>query len=316
MRQLKLIARRLLTIVPMLFLVTLVIFSITYLIPGDPAATIAGENASPADVERIRDELGLNEPLVTQYFTWMGGVLRGDLGNSLHDGRSVTEVIGARAPATLSLTGASLLVAVVLGVPLGLAAATKLHSLRDKIAMIVASAGVAIPYYWLGLLLVTFLAVQLGWFPATGYVPLTENPFEWARHLVLPAIALGLAASAEIARQTRASVAGVLDLDYVRTARMKGLPKRTVMGKHVMKNAAGPVITTIGLRASVLLGGTVVVERVFGIPGLGGTALLAVSGRDIPVIQGIALLSALFAITVNLVVDLITSYLNPRAEIL
>lgn len=316
MRQLKLIARRLLTIVPMLFLVTLVIFSITYLIPGDPAATIAGENASPADVERIRDELGLNEPLVTQYFTWMGGVLRGDLGNSLHDGRSVTEVIGARAPATLSLTGASLLVAVVLGVPLGLAAATKLHSLRDKIAMIVASAGVAIPYYWLGLLLVTFLAVQLGWFPATGYVPLTENPLEWARHLVLPAIALGLAASAEIARQTRASVAGVLDLDYVRTARMKGLPKRTVMGKHVMKNAAGPVITTIGLRASVLLGGTVVVERVFGIPGLGGTALLAVSGRDIPVIQGIALLSALFAITVNLVVDLITSYLNPRAEIL
>ncbi len=316
MRQLKLVGRRLLTTVPMVFLVTLVIFGITYLIPGDPAATIAGENASPADVERIRGELGLDEPLVSQYLTWMGGVLRGDLGNSLHDGRSVVEVIGARAPATLSLTVAALFVAVLLGVPLGLLAATKLHSVRDKISMVIASAGVAVPYYWLGLLLVTFLAVQLGWFPATGYVPLTDSAVGWARHLVLPALALGLAASAEIARQTRASVADVLQLDYVRTARMKGLPRRTVMGKHVMKNAAGPVITTIGLRASVLLGGTVVIERVFGIPGLGGTALLAVSGRDIPVIQGIALLSALFAIVVNLCVDLITSYLNPRAEIL
>jgi peptide/nickel transport system permease protein len=314
-KQLSIIIRRLPALLTMLVIVSMLIFSITYLIPGDPAAAIAGETASPDDIARVRTELGLDQPFLSQYVDWMSGVLQGDLGTSIQDGRSVTSIIAARAPATFSLGLAAIVIALLVGVPLGIAAATKVNSLRDRAAVVAASAGVAVPNYWLGMLLVTVFAVQLGWFPPTGYVGFSENPAEWLRHITLPALALGLSASAELARQTRASLSHVLTLDYVRTARMKGLPSRFVVGKHAFKNAAGPVVTSLGLQATVLLGGTVIVERVFGIPGLGNTALVAVSARDIPVIQGIVLVTTLIAVVVNLAVDLTYTYLNPRIAI-
>jgi peptide/nickel transport system permease protein len=311
----KTIVRRLVALLPMLFLVALMIFSVTYLIPGDAAATIAGEGASAADIERIRRELGLEDPFFVQFFNWLGDVLHGDLGRSLTTGRSVNSIIANRAPISLALGAAGLLVGVVVGTTLGVIAGTKIKSIRDRVAIVGASIGVAVPNFWLGLLLVTVFAVNLGWFPSSGYVPFSEDPVEFVRHLVLPAIALGLATAAEICRQTRASLGNTLELDYVRTARMKGLPGRLVVGKHAIKNAAGPVVTTIGLQATVLLGGTVIVERVFGIPGLGTAAIEAVSSRDIPVIQGVALVTTLIAILVNLVVDLIQMYLNPKVRV-
>jgi peptide/nickel transport system permease protein len=298
----------------MLVLVALMIFSITYLIPGDAAASIAGEGASAADISRIRSELGLGDPFFVQFFRWLGNVLTGDLGNSLTSGRPVSTIIGDRAPISLALGGAGLIVGVVLGVTLGVIAGTRIKSVRDRAAIVGASVGVAIPNFWLGLLLVTLFAVNLGWLPSSGYVPFTEDPVEFVRHLVLPAFALGLASAAEICRQTRASLGNTLELDYVRTARMKGLPARLVVGKHAIKNAAGPVVTTIGLQATVLLGGTVIVEQVFGIRGLGTEALEAVSSRDIPVIQGVALVTTVIAILVNLAVDLVQMYLNPKVR--
>jgi peptide/nickel transport system permease protein len=310
----KTIVRRLVALLPMLVLVALMIFSITYLIPGDAAATIAGEGASASDIARIRDELGLDEPFLVQFGDWLGGVVTGDLGTSLTSGREVATIIGSRAPISLAVGLAGLLVGVVIGVSLGVLAGSKVKSVRDRVAVVGASIGVAVPNFWLGLLLVTVFAVNLGWFPSSGYVAFSEDPVEFVRHLVLPAFALGLATAAEICRQTRASLGNTLELDYVRTARMKGLPRHVVVGKHAMKNAAAPVVTTIGLQATVLLGGTVIVERVFGIPGLGTTALDAVSARDIPVIQGIALVTTLTAIVVNLTVDLVQMYLNPKVR--
>ena len=311
----KTIVRRLVALVPMLVLVALMIFSITYLIPGDAAATIAGEGASAEDIIRIRRELGLEDPFFVQFFHWLGDVLHGDLGTSLTTGRPVSTIISNRAPISLALGAAGLLVGVVLGTTLGLIAGTKIKSIRDRLAIVGASIGVAVPNFWLGLLLVTVFAVNLGWFPSSGYVPFSEDPVEFVRHLVLPAFALGLASAAEICRQTRASLGNTLELDYVRTARMKGLPGRLVVGKHAIKNAAAPVVTTIGLQATVLLGGTVIVERVFGIPGLGTAAIEAVSSRDIPVIQGVALVTTLIAILVNLAVDLVQMYLNPKVRV-
>lgn len=311
----KTIVRRLVALVPMLVLVALMIFSITYLIPGDAAATIAGEGASAEDIIRIRRELGLEDPFFVQFFHWLGDVLHGDLGTSLTTGRPVSTIISDRAPISLALGAAGLLVGVVLGTTLGLIAGTKIKSIRDRLAIVGASIGVAVPNFWLGLLLVTVFAVNLGWFPSSGYVPFSEDPVEFVRHLVLPAFALGLASAAEICRQTRASLGNTLELDYVRTARMKGLPGRLVVGKHAIKNAAAPVVTTIGLQATVLLGGTVIVERVFGIPGLGTAAIEAVSSRDIPVIQGVALVTTLIAILVNLAVDLVQMYLNPKVRV-
>lgn len=306
------VARRLIALVPMLFLVALMIFGLTYIIPGDAAATIAGENATASDVERIRQELGLDEPFHVQFLSWIGGVVKGDFGTSLSTGRSVSDVILDRAPVSIGLGVTSLILGAVIGVPLGVLAGTRTGSLRDRFAVAGASIGQALPNFWLGLLFVTFFAVQLGWFPASGYVNFTDNPLQWAHYIFLPALALASSSAAEIARQTRASLASTLDREYIRTARMKGLPQTRVIGKHAMKNAASPVVTTIGLQATVLLGGTVIVERVFSIPGLGAVALDAVSARDMPVIQGIALLTTVLAIVINLSVDLIQMYLNPR----
>jgi peptide/nickel transport system permease protein len=312
MDQLFLVLRRLAIAVPMVFVVSVLIFGVTYLVPGDAASTLAGETASAEDVERIRNELGLDRPFLAQLGDWFADLARGDLGASLTDGQEVTTIIGDRLPVTLSLALAAMAVALAIGLPLGIVAATNINTWRDRAAVVFASIGLALPNYWFGLLLVIVFAVQLGWFPVTGYVPLTEDPVEWLRHIALPAVALGAAAAAEVARQTRAALSRTLDMDYVRTARMKGLPRRAIVGRHALKNAAGPIVTSFGLQATVLLGGTVIMERVFSIPGLGSAALDAVSSRNLPVVQGIALVTTVIAITTNIVMDLANAYLNPK----
>ena len=226
------IVRRLVALLPMLLLVALMIFSITYLIPGDAAATIAGDGASSTDIARIRHELGLDRSFFAQFGSWLRGVVHGDFGTSLTNGRPVSDLIWERAPVSLALGLGGLIVGVVLGVSLGVVAGTKIKSFRDRTAVVGASIGIAIPNFWLGLILVTIFAVNLGWLPSSGFVGLTESPVEFVRHLILPSIALGCATAAEICRQTRASLGNTLELDYVRTARMKGLPSRMVVGKH------------------------------------------------------------------------------------
>lgn len=312
---LRVAANRLVSAMPILFLVSLVVFLIPYLIPGDPALTIAGPNSTTDDVERIRNELGLDEPIVAQYVDWLTSTLRGDLGQSYIIGRDVATMIGERMEVTLSLAVLSTLFAAVIGIPLGILAATKIGGFRDRAAVVGASLGVAIPNYWLAALLVTYLSVRLRLFPPAGYVRLAEDPVQWAYHLVLPTIALGAIAAAEVTRQMRGSLAASLGRDYVRTARMKGLPRRLVVGKHALKNASIPVVTALGLTLTVALGGSVIIEQVFGMAGLGELAITAVQARDIPVLQGIVLLTTVVAVAMNLAVDVFTSYLDPRISI-
>lgn len=306
---------RFLAAIPMLILVSLIIFSIPYFIPGDPAFTIAGPNASIDDIERIRSELGLDEPIPGQYMTWLGNAVTLDFGESYLVGRDVRTMIGERMEVTLSLSFLSTLFAAVVGIPLGIIAATRIGGLRDRFAVGSASMGVAVPNYWLAAILVTYLAVELRWFPAAGYVRIRDDPAQWLWHLVLPTIALGAIAAAEITRQTRGMMAQTMNLDYIRTARMKGLPARKVIGKHALKNAAIPVVTALGLQLTIVLGGSVIIEQIFGMPGLGELAITAVLGRDIPVIQGIVLLTTVVAVATNLLVDIVTSYLDPRVQI-
>jgi peptide/nickel transport system permease protein len=299
----------------MMILVSLIIFSIPYFIPGDPAFTIAGPNATIDDIARIRSDLGLDRPIPGQYIAWLGNAVTLDFGDSYLVGRDVRTMIGERMEVMLSLALLSTLFAGLVGIPLGIIAASRIGGLRDRLAVGSASMGVAVPNYWLAAILVTYLAVELGWFPAAGYVRIGDDPLQWLWHLILPTIALGAISAAEITRQTRGMMAQTMNRDYIRTARMKGLPPRMVIGKHALKNASIPVITALGLQLTIVLGGSVIVEQIFGMPGLGELAIEAVLGRDIPVIQGIVLLTTVVAVGTNLLVDIVTSYLDPRVEI-
>ena len=311
---LKLLTRRLALMVPVLILVSFMVFSLVLLVPGDPAITLAGENATEERVEAIRESLGLNDPVIEQYGRWAGNAVQGDLGESMFSGRSVLQSITERLPVTSSLAAGALIIALLIAVPAGITAATNRGRAADSIATIGASLGLAMPSFWLGLVLVLILSLRLGWFPATGYVPFAENPREWALHLFLPALTLGAAAAAETSRQLRASLSDVLQQDYVRTARAKGLRGRVVIFKHGLKNAAIPVITVLGFQVATLLGGSVIVEQLFALPGLGGLAIRAVLDRDLPVIQGIVMFAAVIIMVINLIVDLLYGWLNPKVR--
>lgn len=306
--------RRTLGLFPILFFAAMITFLLVYLTPGDPAIALAGEFATPERIAAIRERLGLNDPFLIQFWSWAGGVFSGDLGTSLFNTTPVWELITGRLPVTLSLTLLAVLISVAVGVPLGLSAGIRQNSVADRILTIMASLGIATPHFWIGTLLVLFLALRTGIFPATGYVPLTENPWEWFMHLLLPAVALGAGTTAEIARQTRSGTIQVLAQDHVRTARAMGLRSRTIVGKHVVKNAAIPVVTVLGVQVAHLLGGAVVVEQVFALPGLGQLLITSVLQRDIPVIQGVVLLTAVIVVLVSLLVDLSYSYLNPKVR--
>lgn len=311
---LKFAVSRIAAIVPVLLIVSFVVFGLIHLSPGDPALAIAGERATLERVEEIRESLGYNDPLLQQYGDWAVGALQGDLGTSLFSTLPVVTAITARLSVTLSLTAAAIVMALVIGVPLGLFAGLRQNSLVDRVLTAGATVGIAVPHFWLGTMLILIFALRWDMLPATGYVALTEDPVEWLRHLLMPAAALGAATVAEISRQMRSATITQRDQDYMRTAQAKGLGSLAVNGKHLMKNAAVPVVTVVGLQVARLLGGAIIVEQVFAMPGLGQLAIQSVLRRDMPMIQGIVIFTTLVVVAMNLIVDLSYSYFNPRVR--
>jgi peptide/nickel transport system permease protein len=307
------ILRRLLSLVPVLFLVSVGVFGLTYLIPGDAAVSLAGgESATPEKIEEIRQAMGLNDPIVVQYWSWLTGVLQGDLGTSLYNGVSVADALVSRFPVTVSLAVGSLAVTVVVGVAAGVAAALRRGSWVDRLVQAGASLGISMPSFWIALMLILFFAVELAWFPAIGYTPLSESPGGWLKGIVLPSIALGISGAAVVARQLRGSLIDTMEMDYVRTARARGLSPWRVVAKHALKNALMPVLTLLGVQVAYLLGGTVVVEQIFGIPGVGKYIFDSVFTLDLPVVQGAVLVIALLVVIVNLLVDISYGIVNPK----
>jgi peptide/nickel transport system permease protein len=308
------ILRRLGGGVLVLWLVSVLTFLLVHLIPGDAAEAIAGEHATVAEVSRIRTELGLDRPVLEQYFAWLSHVLRGDLGNSLFNNRPVVDVLAEAAPPTLAITLTALVVTVLVGVTAGILAGLAQGRAIDRAVSTLATLGIAMPGFWLAMLLVSVFALTFTWLPATGYVDIREGLGPWLSHVTLPATALGLATAAELARHTRGCVADVLARPYVRTARARGASGAWLVRRHILRNAAIPVVTVLGLQAGRLLGGVIVIEAVFGISGLGSLAINAVLQRDYPVIQGYVLFSAVVVVLVNLVVDLAYSWINPKVR--
>jgi peptide/nickel transport system permease protein len=308
----RLLLERLLGLVPTLVLATLGIFWLVHLAPGDPAITLAGENATARQIETIRDELGLNQPFLVQYWHWLTHAVRGNLGTSLSTRQSVASAIGKALPATLQLVVGGLLVAAILGIVAGMVSARRASTATDAVVASLSSAGVAIPSFWLGLVLVSLFALGTRWFPATGLVSITSNPGQALRDLVLPSIALGVSGAAEIARQLRAVLIEILASDHIRTLRAKGLSERRIVWRHALKGAAVPLMTIIGLQVSRFLGAAVVVEAVFGISGIGTLVVGAAQSQDYPVVEGVVLVMALIVIVVNFAVDVSYRLIDPR----
>jgi peptide/nickel transport system permease protein len=308
------VLRRLLAAVPVLFLVSLISASIMQLVPGDPASIIAGQSASDADIARVREALGLDRPLLERLWEWYVGLAHGDLGQSLLLNRPVTQAIAERVPVTLALAGFALFLTVALGVPCGIIAALRPNSWIDQAVLTFALLGVSIPNFWLSLMLIVLFGVMLDWLPAGGYIAFADDPMGWVQCLILPGISLALLQVGLLARITRSTMLEVLRQDYVRTARAKGLPGFMVIGKHALKNVMIPVITVIGISFGLLLSGSVVIETVYSIPGMGRLLASAIFGRDYPVIQGGLLLTAVVLVGLNLIVDLLYAVLDPRVK--
>ena len=306
------IIRRILATIPVMLVVVLFVFSLLRLAPGDPAAVIAGDYAQPGDIERIRHQLGLDEPIITQLVIWLGRLAHGDLGVSIFSNLPVTKLIGQRMEPTLALTLTTMVFAVVLAVPMGVLAAWRAGTWVDRLVMVFAVAGFSFPVFWLGFLLIYGFSVKLAWLPVQGYRSIGEGLVPFLEHITLPTITLGLVYMALIARITRASVLEVLGEDYIRTAHSKGLGPREVLWGHALKNASVPIVTIIGVGVALLIGGVVVTESVFAIPGLGRLTVDAILHRDYPVIQGIILIFSAAYVFVNLLVDLTYTVLDPR----
>lgn len=306
------LVRRLLALVPVLAVVLTVVFLLIHLIPGDPASAMLGPSATTEQIEATRRELGLDRPLWEQLFKFYGRVLQGDLGRSYFLNRPVATALAERAEPTLALTVAALLVAVAIGVPAGIVAGAHPGSALDRVLMLGALLGVCIPGFWLSLNFIYLFAVRLGWLPAGGYAPFSADPWAALRFMALPALSLGINQSALIARIARSCMIEVLAQDYVRTARAKGLRERTVVYVHAFRNALVPVVTVIGITMAVLIGGAVVTEIVFNIPGLGRLVVASILRRDYPVVQGVVLVTAVAYVLINLAVDLVYAVIDPR----
>ncbi|MUN35142.1 ABC transporter permease [Actinomadura litoris] len=312
---LRLLSVRLLAMVPMLLIVSFLIYSLIALVPGGPEVALAGNNPTPERIAAIREQLGLDKSFMSQYWSWLTGALHGDLGKSFVDGQSVRSAVASGFPVTLSLVVLTLVIAAVLGLALGLAAGLRPGTWADRISTVTASAFMSLPYFWVGMMLVLVFAIQMRTLPAVGYVPLTESPLEWFQHLILPAFSLATVPTAVVARQTRASVTSVMQEDFIRTARAKGLHPSRLVVKHVLKNAAVPVVTAFGVEANRLIGATVVIEQLFALPGVGKLAYFSVFSRDFPMVQGILLITAILIMLINLAVDLSYGYFNPKVKV-
>ena len=306
------VIRRILATIPVMAVVALFVFSLLYIAPGDPAAVIAGDQATPADVERIRQSLGLDRPFLVQVGDWVWNIVHANLGTSLFTGLPVTKMIAQRIEPTLSLMAVTLVFAITVAVPLGVVAAWRAGSLLDRAIMAFAVFGFSVPVFVVGYLLAYVFALELEWLPVQGYTPLSEGLWPWFSNLILPAIALGCVYIALIARITRAAMLEVLAQDYIRTARAKGIGQSGILFIHALKNASVPIVTVIGIGIALLIGGAVVTESVFVIPGLGRLTIDAILRRDYPVIQGVVVLFSFLYVLVNLLVDLVYTLLDPR----
>ncbi|MEM7124849.1 MAG: ABC transporter permease [Chloroflexota bacterium] len=308
------VASRFLQIIPTIFIISFLVFGAMHLAPGDPATMLMGRAAAqnPEGLEQLRREMGLDKPIATQYFIWLGNALRGDFGNSNRSDLPVIELIGGRLWASLELVVVSLLIALAVSMPLGIIAAVKHQTAYDSIIMTFAVAGVAIPGFWLGLTLILIFSVTFSWLPASGYVPFLEDPIENLRRVLMPAITLAVYLIATFTRFLRSDMLDVLNNDYVRTANAKGLNRRIVILRHALPNALIPLLTVIGVEVGALLGGIIIIEHVFGWSGIGWLTLQAVYNRDYPLVQGVVLLTTLFYTLMNFCVDVGYAFLNPR----
>jgi peptide/nickel transport system permease protein len=306
--------RRLLSAIPVLFIVSLISFGLMRLIPGDPAASIAGPSATPAQIDQLRRDLGLDEPLLMQLLHYYQGLLQGDFGKSLLLGKGVLAATMERLPVTIGLSLYALVLTLLIGVTSGIIAALRQNTWVDQVAMMIAMLGISIPNFFLGLLMIIFFAVQLGWLPSGGYVPFSQDPIGWLRSTTMPAISLALLQAGLLARITRSGMLEVLRQDYVRTARAKGLPERQVILKHALANALIPIVTVVGIIISLLLSGAVVTEALFSLPGMGQLLTQAVLSRDYPMVQGGLLLVTTFLVVVNILVDILYALIDPRVR--
>lgn len=306
------ILRRILAVIPVMLLVAVFVFLLLRLTPGDPDAIIAGDMATPAQLERIREAMGLNDPLHIQFVTWVGQLLRGDLGVSLISNTPVATMVADRIAPTLSIAVLTIVMSVAIAVPMGVLAAWKHRSMADYAVMTFSVLGFSVPVFVIGYLFILVFSLQLGWFPVQGYTPLSSGLGGFLSNAFLPALTLSTIYVALIARMTRANMLEVLGEDYIRTARAKGAPERTVLFRHALKNAAVPILTVIGTGFALLIGGVVVTETVFNIPGVGRLTVDAILARDYPVIQAMILLTSFLYVLVNLLIDLSYSLFDPR----
>ncbi|MBR0679222.1 ABC transporter permease [Roseomonas eburnea] len=306
------VVRRVLATIPVMAVVALFVFSLLYIAPGDPAAVIAGDQATPEDVERIRQSLGLDRPYLVRFGAWVFDILRGDLGVSIFTNLPVVTMIKQRIEPTLSLMLVTLILAVSIAIPMGVVAAWKVGTWIDRSVMGFAVLGFSVPVFVVGYLLAYVFALELDWLPVQGYTSFSEGLWPWFENLILPAIALGSVYIALIARITRATMLEVLQQDYIRTARAKGAGQTSILFLHALKNAAVPIVTVIGIGIALLIGGAVVTESVFAIPGLGRLTVDAILRRDYPVIQGVVLLFSFVYVLVNLAIDLLYTLFDPR----
>jgi peptide/nickel transport system permease protein len=308
------IVRRVLLAIPVMFVVAMGVFLLLYLTPGDPVLVILGPDASAQQAAELRNKLGLDQPIPVQMLHWFGRLLQGDLGNSIYLNRPVSQTILERAEPTLMLTLLATLFAIAVGLPIGIISATRAGSWADFGAMLVALGGISMPTFWVGLNLIFVFAVLLGLLPVAGYQPLSAGLWENLRYLILPAITLGFAQAALLARMSRSMMLEVLREDYVRTARAKGLREQKVVLFHALRNAMIPLVTVMGLTFAILMGGAVITEQVFNIPGLGRLLVQSVLRRDYPVVQGIVLVIAFNYVIINLIVDILYGVFDPRVR--
>ncbi|WP_027965036.1 ABC transporter permease [Halalkalibacillus halophilus] len=298
-----------------LFLVSVIVFALVNVLPGDPALLILGQEATDESLRALRAEMGLDQPLVVQYFVWVGDLLQGDFGQSFRNNTEVSSLLIQKIPVTLQLTVMSFAVAILIAIPAGIISATRKGTLWDSSATVFALSGVSLPPFWLGILLIFIFAVTLGWFPPSGYVSLTENVGLSLWYMLLPAVALGVRLSAELTRMLRSSLLEVLESDFIRTGYAKGLLEKSVVFGHALRNSIIPVITVSGLQFATFLGGTVITEEIFNIPGLGQLLVQSILTRDFPVVQGAVMFMAFAVIFINFTIDIVYSILDPRIKL-
>jgi len=306
---------RLVSAIPVLILVSVMVFSLLHLLPGDPATAILGNEASPEAIAALNEKLGMNKPIIVQYGDWVYNLFHGNLGNSMVDNTPVTKLIAQRLPATLELTVGAFVVAIIIALPSGILSAARPGTWIDHVCTFISMLGMSIPHFWLGMMMILFFAVKLGLLPASGYVSLTQDPVANMEAMIMPMIATGFRQSAVLMRMVRSSMLDVMNADYIRTAVAKGLSERAVLVGQALRNAMIPVVTTSGLLIASLLGGLVITETIFSIPGFGKLMIDSVFRRDFTTVQGSILIVAVFVIIVNIIVDVLYTFIDPRIKL-